>query len=270
MDLIGKLLDHLGFATPFIYAAAAYGFFAWLDGNASDEAKRVLADTMKIGRAENKEIAAALVEFFDRLYSYPLLTWRSFARSLIFTSAIFAVYLYEGGIDWLIYRIPDEPVLLESIFAALAFNILTDYASLFVIRHWLTLAGVKPVFGLMTGAAIGAFIVSVAALLRAGVFLLLSYLEYGSAVGKYKVIAQRHAFIATLDYSIPATIIFGWLLLLALGIVVCRAATPFSWITGGAIWALRDGDKHPLKAVGCIAAIIVFLIAVSGHLIFKT
>jgi len=34
-----KLLEHLGYATPFIYAAAAYGLFAWLDENASDEAK---------------------------------------------------------------------------------------------------------------------------------------------------------------------------------------------------------------------------------------
>jgi hypothetical protein len=25
-----KLLEHLGYATPFIYAAAAYGLFAWL------------------------------------------------------------------------------------------------------------------------------------------------------------------------------------------------------------------------------------------------
>ena len=33
MDAIGKVLDYFGFATPFMYAAAAYGFFAWLDEN---------------------------------------------------------------------------------------------------------------------------------------------------------------------------------------------------------------------------------------------
>jgi len=38
-----KLLEHLGYATPFIYAAAAYGLFAWLDKEASDDAKAALA-----------------------------------------------------------------------------------------------------------------------------------------------------------------------------------------------------------------------------------
>ena len=45
--LLEKLLEHFGYAAPFMYAAAAYGFFHWLDENASDEAKASLARTMR-------------------------------------------------------------------------------------------------------------------------------------------------------------------------------------------------------------------------------
>jgi hypothetical protein len=39
MDEIGKLLEHLGHATPLLYATTSYGVFAWLDKNASYESR---------------------------------------------------------------------------------------------------------------------------------------------------------------------------------------------------------------------------------------
>jgi hypothetical protein len=46
VDAIARLLDHLGYATPLLYAAAAYGVFHWLDENASDEAKAAITSAM--------------------------------------------------------------------------------------------------------------------------------------------------------------------------------------------------------------------------------
>ena len=90
-----ELLKHLGFTTPFIYAAAAYGFFHWLDKNASDEAKAALAQTMRFKDYKNEQVASALVEVFDRIYTYPLLRWRAFFRSLLFTTVVSAIFLFE-------------------------------------------------------------------------------------------------------------------------------------------------------------------------------
>jgi hypothetical protein len=67
MDEIGKLLEHLGYGTSVIYAAAKYGLFAWLDNNISDEAKVALAGATKFKDADNKHIASAIVEVFDRV-----------------------------------------------------------------------------------------------------------------------------------------------------------------------------------------------------------
>src|SRR5215469_4885126 len=90
-----ELLKLLGFTTPLIYAAAAYGFFLFLDENASDEAKDLLAQTMRLKDYKKEQIASALVEVFDRIYTYPLLRWRAFGRSLLFTSVVSAIYLFE-------------------------------------------------------------------------------------------------------------------------------------------------------------------------------
>ena len=38
-EILKKLAEHFGFVAPFGYAALAYGFFHWLDENASDDAK---------------------------------------------------------------------------------------------------------------------------------------------------------------------------------------------------------------------------------------
>ena len=47
--------------------------------------------------------------------------------------------------------------------------------------------------------------------------------------------------------SFPAMAVFVWLPLFALGILVARALTPLSSIVTRVQWALKEGDKHPLK-----------------------
>jgi hypothetical protein len=82
MEAIGKLLDHLGYAAPLLYAAAAYGLFRWLDENLSTAAKAALASTMKLRSYGKEQVASALVEVFDRIYTRPLLSWRAFVGRL--------------------------------------------------------------------------------------------------------------------------------------------------------------------------------------------
>jgi len=67
----------------------------------------------------------------------------------------------------------------------------------------------------------------------------------------------------------PALAVFVWLPLFALGIVVARLLTPLSWIVLRTQWFLKEGKEHPLKAIGYVAAVIVFIGTVAGRAVFS-
>jgi hypothetical protein len=131
-EILKKVAEYFGFAAPFGYAAAAFGLFYWADKKLSVGAKDLLARTMRFKDYKNEQVASALVEVFDRVYTYPLLRWRAFFRSLIFTTVVSAIYLFETG------RFRTYASILV---VALLFNVFTDYLALFVIRPVLIRSG---------------------------------------------------------------------------------------------------------------------------------
>jgi hypothetical protein len=76
-------------------------------------------------------------------------------------------------------------------------------------------------------------------------------------------------FALGLVYAPPTMVVFLWLPLFALGIFVVRAFAPLSWAVEKARWFLKDGEEHPLKAVGYIAGLFVFVFAAFLKTIFK-
>ena len=67
----------------------------------------------------------------------------------------------------------------------------------------------------------------------------------------------------------PALAVFAWLPLFALGIVIVRLLTPMTWVVGRTQWFLKEGKEHPLKAIGYVAAVVVFLGTVAGRAVFR-
>lgn len=257
-----ELLKLLGFSTPLIYAGAAYGFFHWLDENASDDAKAALAQTMRFKDYKDEQVASASVEIFDRIYTYPLLRWRAFFRSLIFTTVVSAISIFEG---LLLFRYVSVLLLL----LGFGINILTDYVSLFAIRALLIRSGAKPVIGLALGTISGAAIVFAADLLRRIAFVVASFIPdfHFSAFPAIIFLVWHEPWLST--YAFPAFAVFVWLPLFALGIVIVRIVTPLSWIVGRTQWFLKEGKEHPLKAIGYVAAVVVFLVTVAGRAVFR-
>jgi hypothetical protein len=76
-------------------------------------------------------------------------------------------------------------------------------------------------------------------------------------------------FRAYMVFSWPALAVFIWLPLFALGILIARLLTPLSWIVGRTQWFLKEGKEHPLKAIGYVAAVVVFLGTVVGRAVFS-
>lgn len=285
------LLKFLGLTTPLIYATAAYGLFHWLDENASDEAKAALARTMRFKDYKNEQIASALAEVFDRIYSYPLLRWRTFGRSLLFTTVVSAIFVFELSRHAHIvprYIIPMKDLgqlaialffnvfSWEQLWVALLFNVLSDYLSLFVIRPLLIRSGTKPVIGLALGTVSGAAIVVAVNTLRL-VGLIAIYVSVPTALKLETLPIEliEHSMpwgpdgIRGLLYAWPAMAVFVWLPLLALGILLARLLTPLTWIVGRTQWFLKEGKEHPLKAIGYVAAVVVFLGTVAGRAVLS-
>ena len=118
---------------------------------------------------KNEQVALALVEVFDRIYTYPLLRWRALFRSLLFTAVVSVVFVLEWS------HLHDLSMAIQ--IWPLLYNFFTDYLSLFVIRPLLIRSGTKPVIGLVLGTVSGAAIVIAANFLRILALLLLASLE---------------------------------------------------------------------------------------------
>jgi hypothetical protein len=147
------LLKHLGFATPLVYAAAAYGLFHWLDKNASKEAKIALAGLLKYRNYDGKQVATAFVNVFDTLYTRPLLHWNAMLRSALYIWLVTVIYMYEVY-WWLLPRLLTIDANL-----VIGVNAICDYVSLFVIRRWLIRSETRPILSLVGGLIAGCLVV---------------------------------------------------------------------------------------------------------------
>src|SRR5262249_45080420 len=149
----------LGLSTPFIYAAATYSVFHFLDDKASGQAKRAISGWLKPLQYDKTAVAAAMVEVFDRLYTTPLLGWRAFLRSTSFTLIVTVIFLVEVFPFKILALMPEGSRTTYFTFGAvIVSNVVSDYLSLFVIRRWLIIAGYKPLLALSTGPLIGGIV----------------------------------------------------------------------------------------------------------------
>lgn len=85
-----EALKLLGFTTPFVYAAATYGLFLWLDKKASGAAKRSMTSWLQSSNYK-LDISSLTMELFERLYTTPLFASRAVLRSAIITILICSV-----------------------------------------------------------------------------------------------------------------------------------------------------------------------------------
>jgi hypothetical protein len=278
-----ELLRLLGLGTPVIYAAAIYGLFHWLDANVSEGGKEAISRLLDLKDYDSKQVSAAFVEVFDRLYSSPLLSTRAFLRSSVITlvtSGIFIcesawfrdlfVFFFKAWIEgWIFWAV------LGTTIVSLVVNIVSDYASLFLIRAWLTRAMSRPAATLLIAAMIGAFIIVTTFAFR---FTLAGLLQMNVGVLSRNVLATAEdvsphmlweAYVPALLFF-PGIVVFAWLPLFAIGIVFLRIINPLSVAVRKAQWFLKDGKDHPLDAVGYVAAAIVFAVLVVWQVFFKS
>jgi hypothetical protein len=261
------LLQALGLATPGVYAIAIVGGFAWLDGRASDEAKTALMNWLQSKQYDAAAIGDATIEMFDRVYTNRLLSWRAFARSAVISTCLAIIFLYEtySGKESDLNSLINPPDLKTFENALVSFgdsvisNIVSDYVSLFAVRHLLVLARARPLFALWIGPVVGIFIVAVLNFLLGGI-LMDWYLHWRGivpeTVGFWKTLYGVFFLTITVpewrDLLIAALVVHLWLPLFA---IAAGLVSALRWTQ----WFLRDGRQRPYQAIGYLVAAMVLV-----------
>jgi hypothetical protein len=160
---LSTLLQALGLVTPGVYAVAVSQGFRWIDTKASNEAKTALSNWLRSTGYDAAAVGSATIEMFDRVYTRPLLSWRAFTRSALITVCLAIIFLYEtysGDNTEELHTLLNPPSLeaflneLISFGDSIVSNIISDYVSLFAVRHLLVLARERPLFALGSGRSL--------------------------------------------------------------------------------------------------------------------
>jgi hypothetical protein len=264
-----EVLKVLGFSTPFVYAAAAYGLFHWLDKKASGQAKRAISGWFKYPNYDQLAVAGAIVEVFDRIYTFPLFALRAFVRSALITLLVTVAYIVQTGFAGALAFFVFDPWSRMIVLGGLLANVLSDFISLFLIRRWLRLGSSRPLLAIITGPLVGGAVILAlySALCLAAVYwtqvdVIGWQLRLPSAV---LVFPTAIVLLPVLVLCVPpALLVHLWLLLFGAGVIVCKLVNAIRSLAARMQWFLKQGQHHPFQAVGLVASAIVF---VSGALI---
>lgn len=259
-----KLFELLGYATPALYAGIAFSFFTWLDRELSNDAKAAFASLLHDSE-HNAKMAHAILEAFDTVYTIPLFGWRAAMRSVLFTLAVSIVYSYERK---LITGLDDFYDYWDLILTAFWVNVVTDYLSLFLVRAVLKRGGNLPILSAICGTLLAVSFVTLGHCLRVIVYEI-AYLhdvsDFGMATIEQEFLGDLKAFF---PYAIPALIVFAWIPLLAFGLGLLRLSGGMMPALKITQWLIKDGESHPLKAIGYISGTSVFVLTVFVQMLF--
>jgi hypothetical protein len=265
-----EALKLLGLGPAFIYGAAVFAFFKFLDAKASPEAKIFITNQFRRHGYNNAQFATAMLELFDRLYSRPLFSIKAFLRSATF-SILVALVLYSVMYwDGIVFAITHSQALSEisNLTINLLANVVIDYLSLFFVRRCLTVIAARPIAASIIAPLVGVFVIFLLIQVRAiakGPYDRESLLFELSLLLNPGVL---YFFVFNDPYFIAAGLVHAWLPLFATGVLAIWAMNSLLWATAKTQWFLSDGASHPLEAIGFVVGPFVFVgVAISRVLL---
>lgn len=274
MSVLDQAVALLKIGSPFLIASATYGFFAFLDRKASGAAKRAISNWIQGRGYEDIDVGNAIIGSFDNLYTSPLLSLDAIARSGLISIGAMALYLtYERSLlEFVIDKVRSGDRDFHYFFFAIGTaNLLSDYISLFVVRRWLVFARQQPGKAMFGGTASG--IVIIATLYTAITLVVHNFLvrrgpiTFGMVSFDYILGWLQADLELTKLFGWPAFIIYLWLPLLAIGMIGVRALSILGRTTAWVQWFIKQGNQHPLQAIGFVAATLMFILTSIGHLL---
>jgi hypothetical protein len=167
-----RVLEIIGLGTPFIFGAATFWVFHWLDRNASAKATRSISAWLKSRPLEKFDAGDATISLFDRVYSSPLFRFRAFGRSAIISLFNWAAFLLPGAIFALI-TMPHNynqftfvfRLLIDRSISNAIIIVIADYISLFAVRKTLLLSRQSPLKAIALAFTAGVVIIIISYIL---------------------------------------------------------------------------------------------------------
>src|SRR5262249_40271251 len=156
----------------------------------------------------------------------PLLGWRAFSRSALFTLVVSSVFVYELAPWWWWWVLSGLPALIF-VAAIISTNIVSDYVSLFVIRRWLAIGRKRPGLSLWIGPVVGACVIVALAIARD--LLVIAFVRpIFNGHQKVYVLAELGSWYFDIrngaaPWILPALAVHLWLPLFGLGVLGARA-----------------------------------------------
>src|SRR5215831_3501214 len=158
---VKEVFDAVGLGSPFYLAAATYGFFHWLDRNASAPATRAISAWLTSQSYRQIDVKSGILGTFDFIYSVPLLRWKAFSRSALLSSIVsVGYYSVHGELALLAQSYTQSYIAFAPIVVILLLvsAILSDYCSLFIVRKCLIIFGDHPLSSLLIGICAGSMV----------------------------------------------------------------------------------------------------------------
>ena len=257
------LYDTEGPSRPFYLFAATYGCFYWLDRNASPQATRAISAWLKGHLYRRIDVRDAIVAAFDRIYSSPLWRSKAFCRSAILSFAICMAYiffLYPRFTGRHVHMQRDSLFALIIVFVTV---IMYDYISLFFVRRYLSVTGRGLIGSLLLSLTIASIVIAISVSVGSAL-LFANFLGNGILTYLFALTIDLYAEFQTgrgiIEFMYPALLVHLWLPLLAFGALGVRLFYPIFRAVEWAQWFLKEGDRHPLRAIGVVAAALVFAV----------
>jgi hypothetical protein len=159
--------------------------------------------------------------------------------------------------------------------------ILSDYISLIIVRRYLSVGVANFISSLIISFFIGVTVVFLATMIfitfsyeliflhQMGVGALFSreifVRLYSGVIGNFTVYFEHpETFLWNVG---PAFLIHFWMVLFAVGALLTRLLYAIFFAITWAQWLLKQGDRHPLRAIGVVAASLVFIISAFSKLL---
>ncbi|MBH5401438.1 hypothetical protein HZZ13_27160 [Bradyrhizobium sp. CNPSo 4010] len=271
--MMQQVLKILGFWPPLVYAFAVFSLFWLLDRNAAPRARKAISGWFAGPHYNQQDVAAAVLYVFDKFYTAPLFGWRAVFRSAGVSTVVTVIVAYQVfPMSFALIRHSPEAIGFSAVWQLLQ-NILADYLSLFLVRRWLILGGLRPLLALTTAPVLGIAIVAIC-------YDLTDVARFSISTRTF----EWHYFLDDIHewrqyirngtfrwaFLVPALLVHLWLPLFALGVAFAKAINSLRAAGVLAQWFFKQGEFHPLRSIGYVAGAATFLITALGMLIRGT
>jgi hypothetical protein len=264
---LAEAVKAAGLGTPYLFAVGTYFLFHWLDRNASLQATRAISAWFKGEPYRRLDVGLAILAAFDRLYGSPLFSIRAFSRSAVLSTMVWIGFALYGARS---FHLEASAYLFATAFLIfLGAAIVSDYISLFIVRRCLIFYSGHPFLSLFAAALAGILVIIVTYVIGLELLLfVVAIYQHQTAIFLKAVVpaiflvGQNPRFDVVM---LPALAVHLWLPLTAIAGVGARLLYPMFRAIAWAQWFLKQGNRHPLRAVGMIASVLVFVGAAIGR-----